>query len=94
MMNRIFRPFLALCAALASLAGSAAAFAQATFPTGPNPAAVTTYHSIGLYWFAPPGAGGTATVRFKEAGTPNWKDGLELWYDTGCRTRPVPTTGP
>jgi hypothetical protein len=71
-----------LFAAVTLLAFLPLAFAQATFPTGPNPAAVTTYHSIGLYWFNPPGAGAPATVRFKEAGTPTWRDGLELWYDS------------
>jgi hypothetical protein len=80
-MARASHFVLAAFAALFSLLAATHSFAQATFPSGPNPAAVTTYHSIGLYWFNPPNAGGAATVRFKEAGTPTWRDGLELWYD-------------
>lgn len=80
------RLLLTLAVLSCTLLGFAPALAQTvndrSFPNGPNPAAVATFHSIGLYWFAPPGAGGVATVQFREAGTVNWRDGLELWYDS------------
>jgi hypothetical protein len=81
-MARTLHFILSSLAALAALCAAAPAAAQATFPAGPNPTAVATYHSIGLYWHAPAGAGAAGTVRFRELGTQTWRDGLELWHDT------------
>jgi hypothetical protein len=46
------------------------------------PAAVSTFHSIGLYW-SPEGGGesNAATVEFREAGAGAWRQGLDLWFD-------------
>jgi hypothetical protein len=73
------------CAILATLFFAAPASAQlplpqpATFPSGPNPAAVPTYNSIGLYWT---GAGGPgAQVEYKETTSLVWKRGHDLWFD-------------
>lgn len=54
-----------------------------TFPAPePNPKAVPTFHSIGLYWHGVGGAATAGTVRYRPAnsGAP-WKGGLDLWYD-------------
>jgi hypothetical protein len=47
------------------------------------PRYVATFHSIGLYW-SPPGGNATngARVEFREPGTPTWRQGLALWFDT------------
>jgi len=55
-----------------------------SFPNGPNPNAVATFHSIGLYWYLPGlPANSTAQVSFKVQGSAEAaKPGLDLWYDT------------
>jgi len=45
------------------------------------PAAVSTFHSIGLYWSPDGGAeANAARVQFREPGG-QWKPGLDLWFD-------------
>jgi hypothetical protein len=81
-MSRIAERLLPLAALLAALLlYGTVAFAQATFPGGPNPKAVATFQSISLYWFGVGGAGTPAQVEFKEAGASSWRRGLDLWYD-------------
>ena len=46
------------------------------------PSAVSTFHSIGLYWSPEGGAeSNPAHVRFREAGSGAWRQGLDLWFD-------------
>lgn len=46
------------------------------------PSAVSTFHSIGLYWSPEGGAeSNAATVEFREAGGGAWRQGLDLWFD-------------
>jgi hypothetical protein len=49
---------------------------------GASPSAVSTFHSIGLYW-SPQGASeqNTARVEFRKRGDGDWRRGLELWFD-------------
>src|SRR5436190_3193753 len=70
----------------------AAALAAAVLPSlaakpGPTPPptpprAVSTFHSIGLYWTPPanPGAAG-CTVQFRKQGDTDWRAGLAMWFD-------------
>ena len=45
------------------------------------PSAVSTFHSIGLYWSPEGGAeSNAATVQFREGGG-GWRQGLDLWFD-------------
>ena len=46
------------------------------------PSAVSTFHSIGLYW-SPAGGGesNAARVEFRAAGSAGWRRGLDLWFD-------------
>jgi hypothetical protein len=52
----------------------------ASFPSGPNPHAVTTFHSIGVYWHVP-GGSGSAQVEYKEASSSTWIAGHEATFD-------------
>ena len=47
-----------------------------------EPRAVSTFHSIGLYW-SPAGASesNAARVQFRKRGEGAWRQGLELWFD-------------
>lgn len=46
------------------------------------PSAVATFESIGLYWSPEDGsAGNLCTVHYRPAGSSEWKEALELWYD-------------
>ena len=46
------------------------------------PAAVPTFHSLGLYWSPQGGAeSNPAKVEFREAGASSWRRGLDLWFD-------------
>ncbi len=47
-----------------------------------SPRAITTFESAGLYW-TPPGDPGRVgcQVRFREAGSADWKSGLPMWFD-------------
>jgi hypothetical protein len=80
-MSSALRKFFAWSAAVLMLSYGAPGFGQATFPGGPNPNAVSTFHSIGLYWHGVGGASMVAQVEFKESGTSTWRRGLDLWYD-------------
>jgi hypothetical protein len=47
------------------------------------PGAVSTFHSIGLYWSPPGGSeSSSARVEFRTAGGGAWRRGLDLWFDT------------
>lgn len=57
----------------ATLAANAAAAA---------PSAVSTFHSIGLYWSPAGGAeSNAARVQFRPSGSSAWRQGLDLWFD-------------
>src|SRR5688572_11594569 len=44
--------------------------------------AVATFHNVSLYWQDGTGSGeNEALVRFRKAGTSEWRQGLSLWYD-------------
>jgi hypothetical protein len=43
------------------------------------PYAVATYESAGIYWKS--GDAGSCTIRYRETGNAEWKQGLDLWYD-------------
>lgn len=46
------------------------------------PSAVSTFHSIGLYWSPEGGAESTAArVEFRKEGGGDWRRGLDLWFD-------------
>jgi hypothetical protein len=47
------------------------------------PSAVSTFHSIGLYWSPPGGAeSNAARVEFRKQGSADaWRQGLDLWFD-------------
>jgi hypothetical protein len=46
------------------------------------PSAVSTFHSIGLYWSPEGGSDSNAArVQFRPAGSPEWRQGLDLWFD-------------
>jgi hypothetical protein len=46
------------------------------------PSAVSTFHSIGLYWSPPGGSeSNAARVEFRPAGGGAWRQGLDLWFD-------------
>jgi len=46
------------------------------------PSAVSTFHSIGLYWSPEGGSGSNAArVQFRPAGSSEWRQGLDLWFD-------------
>jgi hypothetical protein len=64
---------LALCAGVA----------LAAEPSSPQPRALATFESIGLYWTPPgnPGADG-CVVQFKKSADSAWKPGLNMWYDS------------
>jgi hypothetical protein len=81
-MGRAAKYLLALLTASIALLHATHSWAQASFPGGPNPHAVATFHSIGLYWYNPGGGTGTAMVEFKEQGSQDWRRGLDLWYDS------------
>jgi hypothetical protein len=56
----------------------------ATFPAmAAGPSAVSTFHSIGLYWSPEGGSeSNAARVEFREKGTgAAWRQGLDLWFD-------------
>jgi hypothetical protein len=56
-------------------------FFSATMALAGAPSAVSTFHSIGLYWSPEGGAeSNPATVRFREPGG-EWRQGLDLWFD-------------
>jgi hypothetical protein len=62
--------------------------ATPSFPSEGPAYAVSTFHSIGLYWsppeHSPPkgsGASYKAEVHFRPAGDAQWRKGLDLWYD-------------
>jgi len=65
-----------LLVALAPVAGATPSFDPAQ-PWN----AVTTFQSIGLYWKPANGTGQQAAVRFRQAGSTKWREGLDLWYD-------------
>ncbi len=46
------------------------------------PRAVSTFHSLGLYW-SPAGGGesNAARVEFRKSGSADWRQGLDLWFD-------------
>ena len=46
------------------------------------PHAVSTFHSIGLYWSPEGGSeSNAARVQFRPAGSQDWRQGLDLWFD-------------
>ncbi|NIM93363.1 MAG: hypothetical protein GTO18_06595 [Anaerolineales bacterium] len=51
-------------------------------PPPPSVQVVSTFHSMGIYWDP---AGGSesveAKVQFRVVGSPEWRDGLPLWFD-------------
>jgi hypothetical protein len=60
---------------------------DSTPPTSSLPStgvrAVPTFHSIGLYWTSPSGAGSSGcNVQYKAAGESAWKKGYAMWYDS------------
>lgn len=47
-----------------------------------GPAAVSTFHCIGLYWSPSDGAADNiCRVRYRVAGSESWKEALPLWFD-------------
>jgi len=47
-----------------------------------QPRAVSTFHCIGFYWSPPDGAAENAcAVRYRRAGSEQWKQALPLWFD-------------
>lgn len=49
-----------------------------------GPTAVTTFHSIGIYWSPTGGASDkTANVRYRILGASIWSGGHPLWFDSG-----------
>lgn len=76
--------------------------ADATLDVGPPlPAggtAVTTFHSISLYW-SPPSAplGDAVKIRYRKSTEGSWRAGHDLWYDSrtgiGFQQRPVEARG-
>ena len=59
-------------------------FTGSLFPaaTAAEPAAVSTFESIGIYWKAGPDApGGNCAVRYRAKGAEVWREALPLWYD-------------
>ena len=55
--------------------------------------AVPTFHCIGLYWNAERGAAdNTCQVRYRKAGSQDWKDAMPLWFD-GREFSPVGRDG-
>jgi PKD repeat protein len=59
-----------------------AAHAQPSFGNNDEFKAISTFHSVGLYW-SPQGKATTVTaeVRYKPQGESTYKRGLDLWYD-------------
>ena len=58
------------------------ALAPAAHAAPGAPKAVSTFHSIGLYWSPPGGADSNpARVEFRPAGGGAWRQGLDLWFD-------------
>jgi hypothetical protein len=50
------------------------------------PSAVSTFHSIGLYWSPAGGSeSNAARVEFRPAGAGAWRRGLDLWFDARNR---------
>lgn len=46
------------------------------------PTAVSTFHSIGIYWSPSDGSiTNAAAVRYRQQGANAWRDGFPLWYD-------------
>ena len=46
------------------------------------PSAISTFHSIGLYWSPASGSeSNAARVQFRPAGGSAWRQGLDLWFD-------------
>jgi len=46
------------------------------------PSAVSTFHSIGLYWSPQGGSeSNAARVEFRASGSAEWRQGLDLWFD-------------
>jgi PKD repeat protein len=80
-VRRVLLVFAALSVAVLRAESVSAQGIPRSFPNGPNPHAVATFHSIGLYWYDPSG-GATAKVQFREQGSADWRSGLDLWYDT------------
>jgi hypothetical protein len=76
--------YLRALIALLAFTATAPALAQPSFGTSDEYRAVSTFHSIGVYW-APPGkaASAIAEIRYKVAGAPDseYRRGLDLWYD-------------
>ena len=49
-----------------------------------GPSAVSTFHSIGLYWSPSGGsASNSAQVQYRKKDTTIWRQGLDLWFDSG-----------
>jgi len=50
------------------------------------PSAVSTFHSIGLYWSPEGGSeSNAARVEFRASGSAEWRQGLDLWFDARNR---------
>src|SRR4030067_1540652 len=46
------------------------------------PSAIVTFNSIGIYWSPDGGSSSNiCSVRYRQSGSPTWKDGYPLWYD-------------
>ena len=65
-------------------------------PTGGT--AITTFHSISVYWTPPsPPAGDAVNVRYRKTTEGSWRTGHDLWYDArtgiGYQPRPVEARG-
>jgi hypothetical protein len=49
---------------------------------GSQPQAVPTFHCVGLYWSPDNGAqDNVCRVRYRQAGAPEWREALPLWFD-------------
>lgn len=59
---------------------SQAIYGQAPGVDAPNPYAVSTYESSGLYWKT--SESGPCKIRYKEENSSTWEEGLELVYDS------------
>jgi hypothetical protein len=69
--------FISMFVALVTFSYS---FGQVPSENIPNPNAITTFECAGLYWKTP--EDGACKIRYKEAKSNAWKEGLELVYDS------------
>ena len=61
--------------------------AEESSPARADPVAIPTFHCVGVYWSPPGGAADRRVfIRFREAGTNAWQDGLPMKYNPIANT--------